>query len=196
MPRQKCVVCVKRVREVPRSEKHCPVGACYLCWRLTGLEGTREQYGLPKELPSDRAAKEFLALYNRLAKVTPPMSYAAMAPHFGVAPGVLRGRVKRLREAGYKMEPHPIAPQSNAAGGVGRPFEEPVVAYHRDGTLKAHGEGKYGIRKCRCELCLTVRRATAAKKTAETRRKLREQIVASGKRVGGVRHGSNDILPL
>lgn len=97
----KCVVCGWRVPVKNRK-------ACQPCWNLTGVENTREKYGLPKELPHLVQVKQRVAAFNNAVRMGKSREHiAAMMGHAtGHVTATWRGKMKK---AGYKIDPLPLS---------------------------------------------------------------------------------------
>lgn len=155
-----CVVCSKRKGTLFGKK------ACHRCAIRTGVEGTREKYGLPEPRNTAKRQAAFVRTWNRMrlegATITeiakrmriPVQSVKNMA-------GLLRAQGVQL-ERSYVKEMRQTQPQ------------EPVDRATLANNVNEHGGGKGGIAKCKCDLCLTRRRQYRREWTAANQAKVRE----------------------
>lgn len=95
-----CVVCHVRKKRKGRD-------ACDPCWYLTGVENTRERYGLPKENPSVAATRERVKDYNRMVRAGKSREH--ICAQMGLQLKSLSPWITRMRKAGFRVEPYPVS---------------------------------------------------------------------------------------
>lgn len=153
-----CVVCKRR--KVNGNSRR----TCRKCAALTAAEGTRGKFGLSKPRRPN-ANRMFIAAFNK--RMLEGKTYAEVAEKFGMHRQTLKNKIGKLRKDGYVLE------QSRVAGNARVAAQPPIERKTGPGNVN-HGEGKGGVTGCKCELCLTVRRASRLAWNAANKDKVKE----------------------
>lgn len=154
--RPPCIVC--KIRKAHRIRINGVMQICEPCWRITGAEGTRAQYGLPPTaftatqradmLEVRRRAREFSLLTQIGWSVT------EIAQRWGCSNPAVLSRVKRAKELGFHLPPANARHKNIDTQGMSAWVYD---AAHSRGTNR-HGENS-GIRGCPCQPCVAVLKA-------------------------------------
>lgn len=155
--KQICVVCLKNKGRLAAKL------FCEPCEKLVTAEKTRTKYGATKTRGGFESIRDqFIDMVVPLIKAR--KTAAEVAAVVGVSQMALRNRLSRLRAHGFDI-PNMWRP----GGRKPKPAEQPLdTGKARNG----HGGGKWGVKRCRCQPCLDVRKMSRHKWRQE---KLRQQ---------------------
>ncbi len=142
---EKCLRCKTRKRRYFS-------GACEPCEMLTRAEDTWELYGLKKESDRRSEYREIAKEYNKLARKG--LNQGQIAEAMGVERKYLTSLIYRIKDAGIPVVSLTKRP-------IGTPAPKPTTRKQHRSNNK-HGSGRWGIRRCKCDLCMAVRRKTRA----------------------------------
>lgn len=137
---QPCKVCQVRLARYR-------TGACEACHFRTLAEGTQEQYGLTVEPTAWATWREQAEEYNKLAREGfTQKDIAALWGMSAAKLAVLKYRMKK--EAGIKVV------------SMARSKASTKTATAKVKPRNTHGGGKWGVSGCKCEPCVTRRKAS------------------------------------
>lgn len=125
-----CVVC--RIRKRRRGR----IPACNPCWTLTGAEGTRAKYGLPKENLTQDAIVQRVKMFNSMVRKGKTREQVCEA--MGLDVRSLSPWMTRMRKAGHRLEPYPASIHLSArelTGQLENPDLPPLQRKMMEGLL-------------------------------------------------------------